>query len=141
MFSGLGLALLIQQGCCVLFPLFLWRAQRTLILGWCRLGKNSWRREREEPRKNGPCLHSFPERFIREQLSCALVFWSIKQLLFLDWRNRLWPYLENKAIFSVKCIGAKLAQSEFDQFFIYFTFSFDKRKFGDEGLRTCLIFL
>ena len=32
------------------------------------------RREREEPRKNGPCLHIFPERFIREQLSRALVF-------------------------------------------------------------------
>ena len=79
-------------------------------MGWCRLGKNSWRREREEPRKNGPCLHSFPERFIGEQLKA--VHWFSDQFSnFYFWIGETGYDHTWKTIFPVKCIGAKLAQS------------------------------
>ena len=39
LFSGLGLALLIQQGCCVLFPLFFMKSTENINLGLVSSGQ------------------------------------------------------------------------------------------------------
>ena len=53
LFSGLGLALLIQQGCCVLFPLFFMKSTENINLGMVSSGQ-----------KQLAVAHNGPERRI-----------------------------------------------------------------------------